>query len=499
MQDFGLVKRLSSSRRRRSDVRRGSQRRCAVETLEARVLFSVSPMSVAEQYMHELVNWVRAHPAEASTRYGVALNAGLPAGTITADPKPPLARNDVLREAMQGHLGDMLAQDYFDHDSLSGTSFVDRIEAAGYSGWEAAGENIAWRGSTGSMGPVFDTVESIVQGWFESAGHRQNMLRPEFREAGSSYAVGEFTWEGVSYNAGMGGQDFGTRTGQVFLTGNGCWQRLTTFDICDVTDPVVGATITAMSASANPLSTTTGPTGEYDLALPPGEWSIVVTGGGIDGSLSLGELSIGTANVKLDFTPDASKPWQNPTDRLDVNNDQMLSPIDALLVINQLNLGGAGTLPKSPVPPVAPPPYVDVNGDGELSPVDVLIVITALNTRPAPEAEFDSGESAAAFALSNGGTLNAAVPTYPIAGVVAVLESNAVDHEPEGDEPTTSTRLNTPANSPSPLGQPTDRWSSPTQYADRGPTESFRRARFGQRHTDLESVDQFYRELATVD
>ncbi|MCA9207740.1 MAG: hypothetical protein KDA55_05255, partial [Planctomycetales bacterium] len=320
-------------------------------------------MSVAEQYMHELVNWVRAHPAEASTRYGVALNAGLPAGTITADPKPPLARNDVLREAMQGHLGDMLAQDYFDHDSLSGTSFVDRIEAAGYSGWEAAGENIAWRGSTGSMGPVFDTVESIVQGWFESAGHRQNMLRPEFREAGSSYAVGEFTWEGVSYNAGMGGQDFGTRTGQVFLTGNGCWQRLTTFDICDVTDPVVGATITAMSASANPLSTTTGPTGEYDLALPPGEWSIVVTGGGIDGSLSLGELSIGTANVKLDFTPDASKPWQNPTDRLDVNNDQMLSPIDALLVINQLNLGGAGTLPKSPVPPAAPPPYVDVNGD----------------------------------------------------------------------------------------------------------------------------------------
>jgi len=74
--------------------------RPTVERLEDRLLLAVGAMSAVEQHLHEVVNWIRANPATASQRYNVPLNQGLPPGTITADPKPPLARRDMLRDAM---------------------------------------------------------------------------------------------------------------------------------------------------------------------------------------------------------------------------------------------------------------------------------------------------------------------------------------------------------------------------------------------------------------
>ena len=62
----------------------------------------------------------------------------------------------------------------------------------------------------------------------------------------------------------------------------------------------------------------------------------------------------------------------NPTDPLDVNDDGLVSPIDALLVINQLNNGGQTSLG-----------YLDVSGDGRLSAVDALLVIHAINNKQA--------------------------------------------------------------------------------------------------------------------
>ncbi len=71
-------------------------------------------------------------------------------------------------------------------------------------------------------------------------------------------------------------------------------------------------------------------------------------------------------------------PWQNPCNPLDVNNDQIVTPNDALLPINRINAGRGGVLPDPPVDS-APPPYHDVDGDGQLVPNDVLRVINALN------------------------------------------------------------------------------------------------------------------------
>jgi hypothetical protein len=66
--------------------------------------------------------------------------------------------------------------------------------------------------------------------------------------------------------------------------------------------------------------------------------------------------------------------WQNQANRFDVNNDGAVSPIDALLVINDLNLKGARSLAASD----ATPPFIDVNGDGNASPIDALQVINAI-------------------------------------------------------------------------------------------------------------------------
>jgi len=72
-------------------------------------------------------------------------------------------------------------------------------------------------------------------------------------------------------------------------------------------------------------------------------------------------------------------PWRNPTRRLDVNQDSVVSPLDALLIINFLNSGKGGVLRLVPAGTVASPPLRDVNGDHHASPIDALQVINYLN------------------------------------------------------------------------------------------------------------------------
>ncbi|MDA1053498.1 MAG: dockerin type I domain-containing protein [Planctomycetota bacterium] len=74
--------------------------------------------------------------------------------------------------------------------------------------------------------------------------------------------------------------------------------------------------------------------------------------------------------------------WQNAFTARDVNVDKVVSPVDALVAINELNQrhiipSTTGELPDRSDHIGAP--LYDVNGDGFLSPLDVLIVINAIN------------------------------------------------------------------------------------------------------------------------
>lgn len=67
--------------------------------------------------------------------------------------------------------------------------------------------------------------------------------------------------------------------------------------------------------------------------------------------------------------------WQAPVEPLDVDNSSRISPVDALLVVNEL-----GVHPQGQLPPLAEVgSYVDTDGDGVVSPVDALLVINQLD------------------------------------------------------------------------------------------------------------------------
>jgi len=72
-------------------------------------------------------------------------------------------------------------------------------------------------------------------------------------------------------------------------------------------------------------------------------------------------------------------PWCNPAQAEDVNGDEVVTPLDVLILINRLNASGGGDLPVPPPFPDNPPPYWDVDGDDKLTASDALAVINFIN------------------------------------------------------------------------------------------------------------------------
>jgi hypothetical protein len=98
----------------------------------------------------------------------------------------PLVENRLLDGASERHSADMKARTFFEHVNPDGVDPQTRIASAGYlppGGW--TGENIAW-GNGALVSPA-----SIVDGWMHSKGHRENILRPSFREVGIGISLGK--------------------------------------------------------------------------------------------------------------------------------------------------------------------------------------------------------------------------------------------------------------------------------------------------------------------
>lgn len=85
-----------------------------------------------EQLMLELINRARADPLGEAARLGIGLNDGLPAGSISGEPKQALAFNAILISAARGHSQWMLDVDQFSHTGVNGSSPGDRMSAASY-------------------------------------------------------------------------------------------------------------------------------------------------------------------------------------------------------------------------------------------------------------------------------------------------------------------------------------------------------------------------------
>src|SRR5205085_86105 len=103
-----------------------------IEPLEPRRLFAAVVPTNLEQYMVELINRARANPTAEAARYAIALNEGLPAGTISTAAKQPLAINPNLTDGARKHSQWMIDTDVFSHTGSGGSQPDDRMSAAGY-------------------------------------------------------------------------------------------------------------------------------------------------------------------------------------------------------------------------------------------------------------------------------------------------------------------------------------------------------------------------------
>lgn len=243
--------------------------------------------------MVELVNRARMNPNAEVARIGT--NAGELASGVSSTPQHALAVVKPLDAAAQGHSNDIIAQDFFAHTNpYTGKSPTDRARDEGYTG--GVGENIAWRGSTGSYSVSTQAVEALHKQLWESDGHQRNLLRSSYTELGVGIASGGYTSGGRTYNSVNVTEKFGV-SGKTYLTGvvidDADGDRF-----YDVGEGQGGVRITAWN-DTDIAATSTWNSGGYSLELDPGTYTVRYEGGDLDAPYET-TVTIGTKNVKVD-------------------------------------------------------------------------------------------------------------------------------------------------------------------------------------------------------
>ncbi|WP_256973148.1 CAP domain-containing protein [Nostoc sp. T09] len=89
----------------------------------------------------------------------------------------PLQNNEKLAQVARKYSRQMIEKNFFSHTGSDGSTLSDRVRAGGIIYW-MVGENL-FRSKN-----IPQPVSAAVAGWLASPGHRENLLRPVFRETG---------------------------------------------------------------------------------------------------------------------------------------------------------------------------------------------------------------------------------------------------------------------------------------------------------------------------
>lgn len=183
---------------------------CAVLTATI-VGSAVRAESDLDIYMLKLVNRARVNPSAEPGIIGSAV-------TDPSAPVPPLAWWPTAAVAARNHnewmhwnfgeISTPAVPDSFTHyetlDGLelgtpatsttgyTGVSVANRMTAAGFP-WDRVGENLAVSASSEPLPVTFEQIDFNHFGWWESAGHRANMLNPDFTVFGHEASSQTFT------------------------------------------------------------------------------------------------------------------------------------------------------------------------------------------------------------------------------------------------------------------------------------------------------------------
>lgn len=183
-------------------------------------------------------------------------------------------------------------------------------------------------------------------------------------------------------------------------------------------DPVLLATVPMTATSGGMVTATSDPADNN----PPNETTVF----GLNRVILDTEIIFGTDTLTVNGAVAGAAPFMNAANPFDVNDDDTISPLDALLVINELELGGrilTDAVTRSVGSPAAPTAFVDVNGDNVISPIDALLVINNI------------GENATAAPLGLRVVLPVDVPvneTVPVDASQSTRDESPLDSDDTG-------------------------------------------------------------------
>lgn len=109
---------------------------------------------------------------------------------------PALSECAALDRAAQGHSDDQAAHDTMSHTGSNGSDLGTRANQAGYVGWGALGENVAYG---------YTAVNTVMVGWMNSTGHRENILSRSYEHVGFGLATSASGTRYWSQDFGAGG------------------------------------------------------------------------------------------------------------------------------------------------------------------------------------------------------------------------------------------------------------------------------------------------------
>lgn len=121
-----------------------------------------------------------------------------------------LVSNDLLAKAADLKARDMIASDYWAHDSPEGVTPWKWLDDVGYK-YTAAGENLAKNYPNASL---------TVDAWMASEGHRKNILSDKYSEVGFAVIDGEIEGRAATLVVALYGQPRGelpSTAGQVLV------------------------------------------------------------------------------------------------------------------------------------------------------------------------------------------------------------------------------------------------------------------------------------------
>jgi uncharacterized protein YkwD len=91
--------------------------------------------------------------------------------------RKPLRKNEKLARVARNYSQQMARKNFFSHVSPEGSTLSQRVRSAGIYYW-VVGENLF------KSKNISQPVPLAVKGWMNSAGHRENILYPDFAETG---------------------------------------------------------------------------------------------------------------------------------------------------------------------------------------------------------------------------------------------------------------------------------------------------------------------------